>query len=73
MADERKLNGSPSINKEYYHYYYYYYYYYYNAREHSICIRINVNQLSYIQRPKSPPSPLCHPAIMLKNVDVIWK
>ena len=26
MADERKLNGSPSINKEYYYYYYYYYY-----------------------------------------------
>ena len=25
MADERKLNGSPSINKEYYYYYYYYY------------------------------------------------
>ena len=24
MADERKLNGSPSINKEYYYYYYYY-------------------------------------------------
>ena len=23
MADERKLNGSPSINKEYYYYYYY--------------------------------------------------
>ena len=22
MADERKLNGSPSINKEYYYYYY---------------------------------------------------
>ena len=27
MADERKLNGSPSINKDYYYYYYYYYYY----------------------------------------------
>ena len=26
MADERKLNGSPSINKEYYYYYYYYKY-----------------------------------------------
>ena len=24
MADERKLNGSPSINKDYYYYYYYY-------------------------------------------------
>ena len=23
MADERKLRGSPSINKEYYYYYYY--------------------------------------------------
>ena len=23
MADERKLNGSPSINKDYYYYYYY--------------------------------------------------
>ena len=22
MADERKLNGSPSINKDYYYYYY---------------------------------------------------
>ena len=22
MADERKLNGSPSLNKEYYYYYY---------------------------------------------------
>ena len=28
MADERKLNGSPSINKDYYYYYYYYYYYF---------------------------------------------
>ena len=27
MADERKLNGSPSINKEYYYNYYYYYCY----------------------------------------------
>ena len=27
MADERKLNGSPSINKDYYYYYYYYLYY----------------------------------------------
>ena len=27
MADERKLNGSPSINKDYYYYYYYYYLY----------------------------------------------
>ena len=25
MADERKLNGPPSINKEYYYDYYYYY------------------------------------------------
>ena len=24
MPDERKLNGSPSINKDYYYYYYYY-------------------------------------------------
>ena len=24
MADERKLNGSPSVNKDYYYYYYYY-------------------------------------------------
>ena len=24
MADERKLNRSPSINKDYYYYYYYY-------------------------------------------------
>ena len=27
MADERKLNGTPSINEEYYYYYYYYYYF----------------------------------------------
>ena len=27
MADERKLNEQPSINKDYY-----YYYYYYNSR-----------------------------------------
>ena len=24
LADERELNGSPSMNKEYYYYYYYY-------------------------------------------------
>ena len=24
MADERKLNEQPSINKDYYYYYYYY-------------------------------------------------
>ena len=28
MADERKLNEQPSINKDYYYYYYYYYYNY---------------------------------------------
>ena len=25
MADERKLNEQPSIDKDYYYYYYYYY------------------------------------------------
>ena len=28
MADGRKLNEQPSINKDYYYYYYYYYYKY---------------------------------------------
>ena len=34
MADERKLNGSPSINKDYYYYYYYYYSTIYVAIKH---------------------------------------
>ena len=43
------------------------YYHKQNAWEHSICIRINVDQLAYIHRPKSPPSPWCQPAIMPKS------
>ena len=35
MADERKLNGSPSINKDYYYYYYYYTYTYIHIYTHT--------------------------------------
>ena len=34
MADERKLNEQPSINKDYYYYYYYYYYYKCHVKPH---------------------------------------
>ena len=45
MADERKLNGSPSINKEYYYYYYYYIH---------VALDETIHQLSSVTRIYTP-------------------